>query len=926
MKMDFVKYNSNRDKRFMLDTVIYSDGDKKTVRKIASCPESSRFVSSIADAYAAMSGQYSNINICPCKKSDDDSQIDFDFAEGRSLFEIISGFAKDGNRKEYLDKLFLYRSIILDMDSLPIRQAYEITPEFTEIFGEYIGPFPFDYIEVSNIDFSFSNIILGSDGRFTAIDYEWSFDFPIPLNYILYRNLFFYNNDEPNPLFSLKNLIDFLDIPSQDIPVYHRMEEHFQRYVHGDNWQHYNRYTKPIRTLEQLKSSETALTADNDRMTRELVDTSNRLEQLIGTHKILKEQTNLERQHLQNQLAAKQNECDLLYIQVKSFQGAFWWRASKPARMMTGVIKAILHRIPGVRNLYKKLVYFRSVGYKTTSQKKRENDFMREILLSDKDRKLQEQTRFSKNIKFSILVPLYNTPKKYLHELVESLKKQTYPNWELCLADGSPDSQGPERQYRKYASADKRIRYKKIGENLGISGNTNKCIELATGEYVGLLDHDDILHPSALYEVMRVIEEQNADFIYTDEVTFEGDILNAVNIHFKPDFAIDNLRANNYICHFSCFKRTLLDKAGWYNPKYDGSQDYDITLRITEMAERIVHIPKVLYYWRAHANSVASNIDSKPYAIIAAKGAIGDHLERIGLEGDVEDSVLPSIYRIKYKIKGTPLVSIIIPNKDLYDDLRKCLNSIFRLTTYPEYEIIIAENNSSTPEIFAYYEELDRNDRINIVRWEDGFNYSAINNFAAQHAKGEYLIFLNNDTEIITPDWIEEMLMFAQRKDVGVVGVKLYYPDDTIQHAGTTLGLGGVAGHGHRLLPRNSPGYMGRLIYAQNVTAVTAACMMVAKDIFDQVGGFNEEFKVAFNDVDFCMKTRKAGYLNIFTPFCELYHYESKSRGHEDTPEKLIRFQGEIDLFKKIWGQEMQSGDPYYNPNLTLVNHDFSIG
>lgn len=548
-------------------------------------------------------------------------------------------------------------------------------------------------------------------------------------------------------------------------------------------------------------------------------------------------------------------------------------------------------------------------------------------LYSVKELKEQRKTLFEQDVTFSILVPLYNTPEKFLKEMIRSVLKQTYAGWELCLADGSDEAHAYVGKIcARYGAKDKRIRYQKLEKNMGISGNTNACIDMATGDYLALFDHDDLLHPAALFEMMKAICEQGADFIYTDENTFHKKPSDAFCPHFKPDYAPDTLRANNYICHFTAFKRSLIDVVGKFRPECDGSQDFDMVLRLTEQAEKIVHIPKILYYWRAHAGSVADSVGAKPYVIEAAHRAIEDHLERVGLKGEVLDTVVPSMYRIRYEIEGEPLVSILLPSHEYKDVLETCLDSIYSKTTWKKFEILVIENNSTSPELFDYYKEIEaRWDNLKVITWDSYFNYSAINNFGARYAKGDYLLLLNNDTEVITPDWIQEMLMFAQRKDVGAVGAKLYYPDDTIQHAGIGLGLLTLAGHYHRGFDRNHPGYMGRLIYAQDLTAVTAACVMVRRDVWDGMEGLDETFEVAFNDVDFCMRIRKAGYLIVFTPFAELYHYESKTRGAEDTPEKRRRFQGEIDRFHTRWARELAAGDPYYNPNFSLEKEDFSI-
>lgn len=551
----------------------------------------------------------------------------------------------------------------------------------------------------------------------------------------------------------------------------------------------------------------------------------------------------------------------------------------------------------------------------------------KDYYISAQRREQEENAQFPKDIKFSVLVPLYNTPESFLKAMIDSVQAQTYRNWELCLADGSDKENSYVGEIcKKYADGDKRIKYERLERNLGISENTNACIRMATGDYIALFDHDDLLHPSALYEVMRAICEHGADFIYTDENTFSEEPRDAYNPHFKPDFSPDTIRSYNYICHLSVFSRELLDSVGYFRSEYDGSQDYDLILRLTEKAKKVFHIRKILYYWRAHKNSVAQGVGAKPYTVTAAKKALAAHLERCGLKGEVLDSSVPTTYHIKYEIDGNPLISVIIPNKDHTDDLEVCLKSLYEKSSYKNFEVIIVENNSTEKETFEYYEVLSqKHSNIKIVTWEGDFNYSAINNFGVNYAKGEYILLLNNDVEILNDNCLEEMLMFAQRKDVGAVGAKLYYSDDTVQHAGVILGLGGTAGHAHKHFNRTHPGYMARASIAQNLSACTAACLMMRRDVFDEVGGLDESFEVAFNDIDLCMKIRKKGYLIVFTPYAELYHYESKSRGNDSTPEKLERFRGEIDRFKEKWQKQLDDGDPYYNPNLTLTRDDFSL-
>ena len=532
--------------------------------------------------------------------------------------------------------------------------------------------------------------------------------------------------------------------------------------------------------------------------------------------------------------------------------------------------------------------------------------------------------------KISIVVPLYNTPLNFLEELLDSVVNQTYRNWELCCVDAGQDTAvGQHVQAR--AKADPRIRYQKLTENEGIAGNTNHGFELATGDYIALLDHDDILHPCALWYTAQAIVEQGADFVYTDEATFEGKVENVVLYHFKPDFMLDNLRSNNYICHLTTFSKVLMEQAGGgERAEYNGSQDYDLFLRLTEKAQKIAHIPHALYYWRSSPNSTASDISAKTYCIEAGIAALKAHYARCGVA--VDDVTLipgtPGYYKTDYTMAHPGRVSILIPTCDHIRDLETCVESIYARTTYPDFEILLIENNSKEEQTFRSYERMQKEhpDTLKVLTWQGkGFNYSALNNFGARYATGEYLLLLNNDTEVITPGWLEEMVMYAQQKRVGCVGAKLLYPDDTIQHAGVGFGIGGVAGHLHKYFPATSDGYMGRLNYVQDVYGDTAACLLIRKEIYDEVHGLDESYAVAFNDVDFCVRVREAGYTNVFTPFAQLYHYESKSRGMEDNPEKQKRFQGEVLRFQARWGDLLAKGDPCTNPNFDIQREDFSL-
>ena len=589
----------------------------------------------------------------------------------------------------------------------------------------------------------------------------------------------------------------------------------------------------------------------------------------------------------------------------------------------------------------------------------------------------------------SIVVPLYHTKETFLRELIASVQAQSYGRWELCLADasgeGGEEGLSTERIAREYAAADQRIVYRKLSENRGIAENTNAAIGFATGDWIAFMDHDDLLAPDALYEAVALMRrgpkrgsavetagglygapgtvrpsgevgapgtvrpsgEAGApgteyEMIYTDEDKVDLDGKTHFQPHLKPDLNIDLLRSNNYITHFLLVSRPLLARVGMLRAEYDGAQDYDFILRCVEQASAVGHVPRILYHWRCHTDSTSENPFSKQYAVDAGRRAIKAHLDRLGVAGEVTANKDMGFYTVRYAHSGEPLVSIVIPTKDETESLEKCLESIEK-STYTNYEVILVENNSK-PETFAYYRKiapqntaedgrmegtLPGGQRICVAVWKEGFHYSKLNNFGVSHAKGEYLVLLNNDIRILSPDWMETLLGVCGRREVGAAGVKLYYPDDTIQHAGIVVGIGGNArGIGQNMFAgerRERSGYLHKASLAMDYSAVTAAFMMVKREVYEQAGGFAEGLAVAFNDVDFCLKVRALGYLIVYQPGVEAYHYESKSRGSEDSPEKVARFQREIEYMRSHWIGILKNGDPYYNPNFSAVYPNYSL-
>ena len=551
--------------------------------------------------------------------------------------------------------------------------------------------------------------------------------------------------------------------------------------------------------------------------------------------------------------------------------------------------------------------------------------WLKENKVTKKELNQQRKTVFQENIKFSLVVPLYKTDKYLLKALVDSVLAQTYSNWELCLSDGSGADSPIRSILEEYQKKDPRIKVVFNEKQLQISDNTNAAIGIATGNYIAFADHDDTLAEEAFYQMAKEISQHpEADLIYSDEdiIDIRG---NRLFPHFKPDFNPDYLCCVNYICHLVVVKRTLLDRTGLLRPEYDGSQDFDFLLRCTEHtdSEKIRHIPKILYHWRSHEGSTAGNPDDKPYAVIAGEKALAGHYERMGIKAEVEYTGCPVVFRTHFAIEGDPKVSILIPNKDHTEDLNKCVTSILGKSTWKNIQIIVIENNSEREETFRYYEELEnRYPQVKVVTWNGPFNYSAINNFGAKYADGDYFLLLNNDTEVITPEWLENMMGYCQREDVGIVGAKLLYPDNTVQHAGVVVGIAGFAGHILTGYDRYATGYLWRLATTQDESAVTGACLMVKRSVFEELHGLDESFAVGLNDIDFCLRARALDKLVVFTPEACLYHYESKSRGLENTPEKKARLQKEVDHFRERYRDFLKKGDPYYNPNLSIVRGD----
>jgi len=524
----------------------------------------------------------------------------------------------------------------------------------------------------------------------------------------------------------------------------------------------------------------------------------------------------------------------------------------------------------------------------------------------------------------SIIMPVYNASPAVLFKAVQSVRRQSYKNWQLCIADDC-STRSATRWFLKTLTS-KRFKVIFLEQNLNISGASNAAAALADGEYIGLLDNDDELEPDALYQMVKRINLTGAQLLYSDEdfIDLDGEYESP---HFKPDFSPDLLLSHNYITHFLMFKKSLFDRVGGFRTEFDGAQDYDLLLRLCEHAGRVEHVPKILYHWRKSQTSSSMSVGAKPYTHKRGREAVRDAMVRRGINAEIDDANLPNCYRVKYPVTGNSLVSIVIPFKDKSHLLSGCLDSLLNITAYRNFEVIGVSNNSVEAGTFDTMERYaGRDARIRFIEYNKPFNFSALVNRGVDLARGEHVLLMNNDIEAINRGWLKAMLEHSQREDIAVVGAKLFFEDNTIQHAGVGIGLGGAAGHLHLRFPRHSFGYFNRLNVIQNVSAVTGALMMVERRIYEQLNGFDEDlFKIAYNDVDFCLRAIKAGYRNIFTPYAQAYHYESISRGYDESGEKLDRLNHEKANLWKVHADLLEQGDPYYNPNLDQCRDDFQL-
>ena len=1028
----FTKYSNERAAAYALRTDILQKADgSRVVKKTACAPEGKEHVLAMKDHAAKLDELFAGAGICANKvvgADPDDGSVCFEFLEGReTLEEHALDLIGRGQEEEAFGQIRAYCAKISSLASQP----FVVTDAFREVFALQAYPFADQTLPVTDLDMVCENLLLSGDEKpDTLIDFEWTYDFPVPVRFVLFRiwDYFFKRN---LPERSAVDLCMQEGFSQEEISLFGGMEKAWQAHVLSGhtplrelfaditpgcvdvlgqlglkNTQEQAVFESTLlATYTALKkdagqaagdnrAAASSVQADAGSVETQTIPLRSRLQLLQGGRFQVRFETGklpagakLRWDPLENRLC----RIRITQVQAKAFadlqpmnavrdaQGfdMFWTMdpayevrtdsAKLDGLTIEGELELIdpyshldeIARMQQERRAYYdemeslrgRLEAIRSTkAYKATEGLRRIRNFtMARVrgtkLFRDKNAgpkryqewlaehtpdaaclRAQAMVCFPDAPKISILVPTYRTPETYLREMIASVLAQSYANWELCIADASCDGGQTLAIIREYANADSRIRVKELTENEGISGNTNQAASVASGDYITLLDHDDLLAPDALFEVAQAIVQERASVLYTDE-----DKVNMLGTdHFepnlKPEFSPDLLRAHNYITHLFVVKKDLFDRVGGFRKEFDGAQDYDLIFRCCFMADRVVHIPKILYHWRSHESSTAQNPESKLYAYEAGRKAIEEHLKAQGIGAKVERSPYWGLNHVIYDVPQDALVSIIIPNKDHTEDLDRCIRSIMEKSTLRSFEILVIENNSTNPATFAYYKKAKKEwPDIRILRWEREFNYSAINNFGAAHAKGQYLLLLNNDTQLIDPDSIKEMAGLCTRRDAGCVGAKLLYEDDTVQHAGIVLGFGGFAGHVFVGIGKDSPGFMMRPLVTCNYSAVTAACLMVRKDIFDEVGGLDEGFAVALNDVDFCLRVRQKGYLNIYTPYSLWHHYESRSRGYEDTPEKKARFEKEVAKFRERWAKELSVPDPFYNPNFRLDMAPFSL-
>ena len=937
----FSKYSNERAAKFAIRTDIQMDGaGRRYARKVACYPEGKEHIDRLEHWMEALDDAYksSGMTMNRCRRTEVGTAIDF--LTGQTLEEQMDHFLLEGQTEEAIALLMKYIEVIKKSGSC---EQFVVTEEFEKVFGEVLLPEDLTCAKVTDIDMVTGNVICTGDG-WIHMDYEWTFDFPIPVNYVVFRIIqnYLYGNVERSALYK-ELLYKKAGLTEQEIAQYTCMEQSFQKYITGEHI--------PLRYLYEEISpgcvNFQAEEAHRQEIARANAEANQGIEVFVDTFEIamtgihvngwavskadkqvhfaLLDEQNRELDLVKTDYLYRRDVAERFKLSGKSSKAGFRLEFRLPEqaqknRKFTLLAKdgiSEVHFLIPVEKLRikqsrigKKLMDLRGArdvisyiaphemglfgeGKVYRVENQRFDTWRMAHRFTEEERVQQEKVTFVRQPEIAVLMHIGEGNERLAEYTRESLEKQTWKKWKLLT--------GREAQ--------------------NLSG--------MSGDYVLLMEAGDTLEPGALYEMVKYLNQYpDTQMLYSDSDKWDPQKKEYFDPQFKPDDSPYTLQSGNYIGNSIWIKKELAERAGGIHPEYGRASVYDLILRCRELAGSMAHMSRLLYHQNCPMERNLAQRQELVREWEEGKQVLQDYYAKKQIPAQVTWANYPLRYRVKWQVQGSPKISVIIPNQDHIGDLDQCLRSIAKKTTYSNYEVLVVENNSKRAETFAYYKKMqERYSKVRLLTWEKEFNYSAINNFAAKQSEGEYLIFLNNDTEILTEDWMEEMLSVCQQPDVGVVGSKLYYPDGTIQHAGVILGLSNIAGHLFVKEPGDISGYMGRACTMQNLSAVTAACMMASRECFEKVAGFEEILRVALNDVDFCMKVQKIGKQVVYNPEAELYHYESKSRGLEDTPEKLERYNREVSYFRSRWGEVLEKGDPYYNVNLsrTTWNCTFRI-
>lgn len=973
-KVIFSKYSNERAREFAIRTDILEDENhKRTVRKTACYPEGEQHIRNLVSWYQKLSEAYADTPISMNRCTLTEEGLEPEFVSGCSLEEELDEMLLAGDISGCVKRLMEYIDALRKAGAA---QRFYVTEEFEKVFGPAVLPGNLTSASITDIDMLVANVIVTEKGL-VHMDYEWTFEFPVPVNFVIYRTLMYYMEKGALRAALLKeDLYRYAGLTKQEIAQYVRMEACFQQYILGESvplrqlyrsisvgyvdFQKEEKRRKQTLAMQQTEAGEAAIEICIDTLeeaagmvfiqgwavskalrplTFEVEDHCKREWRIEETRFMNRQDVNLsfgiaEQEYLAGfrlSCRAQQETKDekIKYYVLKAKDGI----ASASVTIRADRLRVKNSRVGrkmfslrggGARHEIRYITpYERGMLGESTKfhrGEQRYDSFRKITELTEAEKKKQRQTEFADFPLISIAAAVSGADLKWLRQMLDSICAQTYHNWELCLAAADAQGQVKALLERDY-SHEARIHYMKAEDAAAYETCINAAFEMTKGDYILVIGQNDTLEADAVFEIVRLWDsDKDAEIIYMDEdsVDDSGEIYTRPLL--KPDYNPYMLNSTNYIGHGAAVKKEIVRETCGMRSGFDGAREYDFILRCCEKAQNIRHIPRVLYHCRYDKES-----EQNPLLVRAkwdmGRKALLEHYHRTGVDAKVEWAEEPQTYRTKWECKGMPKVSVIIPNMDHAEDLETCVRSIVDKTEYGNYEIVIVENNSHERKTFSMYEKLSKNyPQVRVLTWKDEFNYAAINNFAVRETDGEYLLFLNNDTEVISRGWMEEMLGICQQPQVGIVGAKLYFPDHTIQHAGVIIGLSGIAGHLFLGEAGDDNGYMARAGITQNLSAVTAACMMTGREAFEAVGGFDEKLKVALNDVDYCLKVVKSGRMVVYTPHAELYHYESKSRGVEDTPQKKARYEAEVQCFKERWPEILKNGDPFYHPNLSLTS------